>query len=86
VIRLDRLVAGLAAEIFRYAVPSPGRRLAEARAIQFSWSTRHQSVVTDEVHAVISPALQRLRARFGLDVAAEATPLATEEAASAEAP
>ncbi len=50
-----------------YAVPSGGRRLEEARDIGFSWRSHHQSVVTDEVHAVIAPALERLCTRFGLD-------------------
>ena len=49
-----------------YAAPSPGRQLEEARAVGFSWQNHHDSVVTDEVHAVVEPALQRLRARFSL--------------------
>jgi hypothetical protein len=63
-----------------YAAPSPGRRLDEARAIRFSWSARHESVLTDEVHTMISPALQRLRARFGLDVTGHLSPAPEETA------
>jgi hypothetical protein len=59
-----------------YAAPSPGRQLEEARAVGFSWSTHYESVVTNEVHAVVEPALQRLRARFPMDDAnAAATPV-----------
>lgn len=50
-----------------YAAPASGRPLEEARAVGFSWTTHYESVVTDEVHAVIEPALQRMHARFSLD-------------------
>ncbi|HTI81420.1 MAG TPA: sulfotransferase [Acetobacteraceae bacterium] len=58
-----------------YAAPSSGRQLEEARAVGFSWNTHYESMVTDEVHAVIDPAHQRLRARFSLgDADAAAAP------------
>lgn len=50
-----------------YAVPSPGRRLDEARAMAFTWRAHHQDVITDQVHQTIAPALERLAARFALD-------------------
>jgi len=63
-----------------YAAPSPGRQLDEARAAHFSWHAHHESVVTEEVHAVIGPALQRLRDRFTLG-GADSTAAPVERAA-----
>ena len=57
-----------------YAVPSPGRRLDEARATNFTWRMHHQDIVTEQMHQTIAPALERLTARFALDatISAEA--------------
>lgn len=51
-----------------YAASSGARSLDQARSVSFSWSDQHASVISPQIKSVLTPALERLEQRLGMEL------------------
>jgi hypothetical protein len=51
-----------------HASPSSGENLAAARSRDFSWRTKHDSLISDRVRGVVMPAIRRLEHQLKIEL------------------